>query len=130
MTRKTVWIARTVTAIPVAFLAFDASIKLVNIQPVVDSMIRLGYQPDLGPGIGIAEAICLALYLVPRTSVIGAVLLTGFLGGAVATHVRVGDPLPSHTLFPIYVAALVWLGLFLRDEALRTYLRGRGLATR
>jgi hypothetical protein len=73
-------------------------------------------------GIGTLEAACLVLYLVPRTSVLGAVALTGFLGGAIATHVRVGDPLFSHVLFPMYVAALLWIGLGLRDRRLGEFL--------
>ncbi len=78
--------------------------------------------------IGVIELICLALYLVPSTNVLGAVFLTGYLGGAIATHVRIGSPLPSHTLFPIYVALLVWGGLYLRDARLRELLpfRRRG----
>jgi hypothetical protein len=70
-------------------------------------------------GIGLLELVCLVLYVIPRTSVLGAILLTGYLGGAVATHVRVGSPMLTHVLFPIYVAALVWGGLFLREARLR-----------
>jgi hypothetical protein len=83
---------------------------------------QLGYPPHLLPVIGWIEVICLVLYLVPRTSVFGALLWTGYLGGAVATHFRIGNPLPSHTLFPIYIATLLWLGLWLRDRRLRAVL--------
>jgi len=69
--------------------------------------------------IGAIELVCLALYLVPRTALLGAVVMTGYLGGAVATHVRIGSPLLSHTLFPIYVAAMLWAGLYLREPRLR-----------
>ena len=110
-----------ISAAPVAFLLFDVAIKLVKIPPVVESFERLGYSPDVARGIGTLEAACLLLYLVPRTSVLGAVALTGFLGGAIATHVRVGDPLFSHVLFPVYVAALLWMGLALRDRRLAVF---------
>jgi DoxX-like family len=84
---------------------------------------------SVAPGIGTLELACIAVYLVPRTSVLGAILLTGFLGGATATHVRVGDPLFSHVLFPSYVGALIWVGLLLRDPRLRALValpaRGR-----
>ena len=72
--------------------------------------------------IGLIELVCLALYLIPRTSVLGALMLTGYLGGAIATHVRIGSPLPTHTLFPIYVALMVWGGLYLRESRLRELL--------
>lgn len=110
------------TAIPVLFLVFDVFIKLANLDPVIESMIRLGYRADAGPGIGALELVCLALYLLPGTAPAGAVLLTGYLGGAVATHVRVGDPLFTHVLFPVYVAALLWAGLYLRDARVRRLL--------
>ena len=73
-------------------------------------------------GLGVVQLACLAVYLVPRLSVMGAILWTGYLGGAVATHVRVGNPLFTHTLFPVYIATLLWLGLWLRDERLRAVL--------
>jgi len=109
-----------VSALPVLFLLFDCVIKLVKIEAVVESFAQLGYPDSLARGIGILEAGCLALYLVPRTAILGAVVLTGFLGGAIATHLRVGDPLLSHVLVPAYVAALVWGGLLLRDDSLRS----------
>ena len=112
-------IGRFVTALPVLFLLFDVTIKLLNIRPVIDSMIRLGDAPDLGPAIGLLELCCLAVYLVPRTATVGGIVLTGFLGGAVATHVRVGDPLFTHVLFPVYVATLLWAGLYLRQARVR-----------
>jgi hypothetical protein len=87
--------------------------------------IQLGYPTSAVLPLGIVQLICLAVYLFPRTSVLGAVLWTGYLGGAIATHVRVGDPLFSHVLFPVYVAALLWGGLWLRDETLREVLAVR-----
>jgi hypothetical protein len=116
------WAGRIVTAIPVLFILFDSVIKLIVIPPVTESFIRLGYSPDVAVGIGLLELACLIVYLIPRTSVVGAVLLTGFLGGAIATHVRVGDPLFSHVLFPTYIAALLWGGLQLRHPRLRALL--------
>lgn len=107
------------SAVAVSFLLFDSVIKLVKIAPVVESFERLGYSPAIAREIGWLELACLALYVVPRTAPLGAVLLTGFLGGAIATHVRVGDPLFSHVLFPLYMGVLLWGGLFLRDERLR-----------
>jgi len=83
-------------------------------------MIRLGYPLSESVGIGMVLLACVALYAIPRTSFLGAILLTGYLGGAVATHVRVSDPLFSHILFPIYFGTVIWLGLFLRHQKLRT----------
>jgi hypothetical protein len=107
------------TALPVLFLLFDSVIKLIRIDPVAQSFTQLGYPVHLAVAIGVIELVCLAAYVVPRSSVLGAILLTGYLGGAVATHVRVGSPLWSHVLFPIYVAALLWGGLYLREGRLR-----------
>jgi hypothetical protein len=115
-----------VSAIPVLFLLFDSAIKLAVIDPVVESFGQLGYPVSLALGIGAIELACLVLYVIPRTSVLGAILLTGYLGGAVATHVRVGSPLLTHVLFPIYVATLVWGGLFLREGRLRALVPLRG----
>ena len=115
-------IGRIVTALPVLFLAFDTGIKFTHVDAVAQSMNQLGYAPAAAPLIGILELICLAIYLVPSTAVLGAVLLTGYLGGAIASHVRVGNPLFSHELFPTYIAALLWLGLYLRESRLRALL--------
>ncbi len=106
------------SALPVLFLLFDSAIKLVVVQPVVDSFAQLGWPVHLAPVLGALELVCIALYLVPRTSILGAILLTGYLGGAIATHMRVESPLLTHTLFPIYVALLLWGGLFLRQPRL------------
>lgn len=111
-----------VSALPVLFLVFDGVIKLLTIAPVIESSERLGLPVDIAFGIGLLELVCLAIYLWPRTAILGAILLTGFLGGAIAIHVRVGDPLLTHVLFPSYVGALLWGGLFLRDDRLRALL--------
>jgi DoxX-like protein len=112
----------TLTVLPVLFLIFDGVIKLLDLDMVRQSMAELGYPAGIAVWIGLLELACLVLYVVPRTSVMGAVLLTGYLGGAIATHVRVGNPLFSHVLFPTYIAAMLWGGLFLRDERLRVLL--------
>ena len=115
-------IGRIVTALPVLFLVFDIGIKFTHADAVAQSMNQLGYAPALAPLIGILELVCLVIYLVPSTAVLGAVLLTGYLGGAIASHVRVGNPLFSHELFPTYIASLLWLGLYLREPRLRALL--------
>jgi len=116
LTSRRRWLGRLVSGIPVLFLVFDGSIKLAGIQPVVEAFERLGLPSRTAGGIGLLELVCLAVHLTPRTAAAGAVLLTGFLGGAVALHLRVGDPLASHVLFPVYVGALLWIGFFLRDR--------------
>ena len=105
---------RVMSALAVLFLLFDSMIKLLVIPPVVESFTRLGLPVNLARGIGALELACLLVSLVPRAAFPGAVLLTGFLGGAVLAHVRVGDPLFSHVLFPVYIGALIWGGLLLR----------------
>jgi DoxX-like family len=122
---RTAWIGRILSGVAVAFLIFDSVGKLLQVQPVIDGTRELGYPVDVVFGLGVTLASCVLVYLIPRTSVLGAVLLTGYLGGAVATHVRVGNPLLTHTLFPIYVAAFIWGGLVLRDVRLRVFLPWR-----
>jgi DoxX-like family len=104
------------------FLTFDGVIKLLTLQPVVESFAQLGYPISAAIALGAIELICLAIYLIPRTSVLGAILLTGYLGGAIATHVRIGSPLFSHTLFPIYIGLLIWGGIYLRNAKLRSLI--------
>ena len=118
------WTGRVLSGLAVLFLLFDSTGKLLRVQPVMDGTIRLGYSPDIVFGLGVTLLMCVAAYLIPRTSVLGALLLTGYLGGAVATHVRVESPLFTHVLFPTYVAALLWSGLLLRDAQLRAFLPG------
>jgi pimeloyl-ACP methyl ester carboxylesterase len=113
------WPGRIVSGLPVLFLIFDAIIKLANIPAVAEGSAKLGLPADLAPTLGVVLLACVALYVWPRTAPIGAVLLTGYLGGAVLAHVRVGDPLFSHALFPIYVAVFLWGGLYLRDPRVR-----------
>jgi hypothetical protein len=115
-------IAYVLTTIAVLFLTLDTAMKLLRLAPAVEGTVALGYPDHTVFLIGAIQLVCLALYLVPQTAVLGAVVMTGYLGGAVATHVRVGNPLLSHTLFPIYVAAMLWGGLYLREPRLRALL--------
>jgi hypothetical protein len=117
------WIGRVLTGVAVLFLTFDMGIKLVGAKEAVEGTVQLGWAPHHLPILAVIELACLVLYLVPRTAPLGAVLWTGYLGGAIATQLRVDNPLFSHTLFPIYVAALVWGGLYLRDARVRALLR-------
>jgi len=110
------------TGLVAAFLTFDTVMKLLQLAPAVQGTTELGYPAGTVVVIGAIELVCLVLYLIPPTSVLGALLLTGYLGGAIATHVRVGSPLPTHTLFPVYVALMVWGGLYLRESRLRALL--------
>src|SRR5512145_314037 len=124
--RSAVWTGRVLSTLAVLFLAFDSTGKLLEIPPVVSGAAQLGYPSSAVFSLGVILLVCVVTHVIPSTSVLGAVLLTGYLGGAVATHVRVNSPLFTHTLFPIYVAAFVWGGLILRDPPLRTYLPWRG----
>lgn len=119
------WGGRIATALAVLFIVFDMGVKLVGAKAAVDATVQLGYQPHHLLLIGIIELACLIAYLIPRTSFIGAVLWTGYLGGAVASNVRLDNPLFSHTLFPIYFAALLWGGLYARDSRLRALFAPR-----
>jgi hypothetical protein len=116
------WTGRILSGLAVLFLLFDGITKVMRVAPVVEATLQLGYPESAVPVIGTLVLIGTVLYLVPRTSVLGALFLTGFLGGAIASHVRIGSPLFSHTLFPVYLAALVWGGLLLRDARLRAFL--------
>ena len=118
------WAGRILSGLVVVFLLFDAGIKLVPIQPVHDTMQRLGFDSTatLARGLGILLVACTVLYAIPRTALLGAVLLTGYLGGAIAIQLRVQSPLFSHLLFGVYVGAMLWGGLLLRDPRARAVL--------
>ena len=118
VSKKMIWAGRIMSALPVLMLILSGVMKLVKPAAVVEGFARLGYPESLTVGIGIVELACAALYVVPRTSVLGAILLTAYLGGATATHVRIGEPF----FMPILLGVLVWGGLFLRDERLRALL--------
>lgn len=109
------------SVLPVLFLLMDVTMKLLSLPIVLETSAQLGYPatPAMAYTLGSILLACTVLYIYPRTAILGAVLLTAFLGGAVATHVRVGSPLLTHTLFGVYLGVLVWGGLFLRDEGLR-----------
>jgi hypothetical protein len=115
----TLWAGRVMYWLAVAFLTMDAAMKVLRVPAAMEGTMQLGYASSLIVPIGAVEVIFLVLYLVPRTSILGAVLWTGFLGGAVATHVRLGNPWATHVLSPIYVAVLLWGALWLRDRRLR-----------
>ena len=116
-------IGYVLSAIPVLFLVFDAAVKLVHPAFVTEASARIGFPDDLAGPLGVILLASLALYIVPRTAMLGATLLTAYLGGAVAIHARIGDPLVSHTLFPVYVAVMLWGGLYLRDARARLAIR-------
>ena len=103
----------------ILFMLMDVTMKLMRLPIVIETTLQLGWPADSAFPLGILLLACTALYAFPRTSVLGAVLLTGYLGGAVATHARIGSPLLSHTLFGVYLGILLWAGLYLRDERLR-----------
>jgi len=113
---------RILSALPILFLLMDGGMKLAKPKFVVDATVQLGYAESVVVGLGIVLTICTILYAIPRTSVLGAILLTGYLGGAVATHVRLGNPWFSHILFPVYLGILIWGGLYLRDARLRSLI--------
>jgi len=116
-------VGRVLSFIAIAFLTFDVAIKFSGARMAVEGTVQLGYQPHHLPIIGMLGLLCLVLYAIPRTAPLGAVLWTGYLGGAIATHLRLDNPLFTHVLFPIYVAALIWGGLYLRDARVRALLR-------
>lgn len=122
------WAGRIMTALPVLFLLVDSVGKFVKPEAVVQGTVALGYAESVIVPLGIVLLISVAVHLIPQTAMLGAILLTGYLGGAVATHVRVGHPLFSHVLFPVYVAVLIWGGLYLREERLRELLLEPGQA--
>ena len=112
------WTGRILSALPALFLLMDGIMKIMKPDFVVKATVEMGYPEDAIFGLGIVVLICVILYIIPNTAVLGAILLTGFLGGAVATHVRHGDPLFSHVLSPVYFAILLWGGLYLREPRL------------
>lgn len=117
--QKRSWSGIILSVIPTLFLLMDTVGKLLKPEPVVAGTVELGYSETVIVPLGIVLLVCTILYAIPKTSVLGAILLTGYLGGAVATHVRVGSPLFTHMIFPIYLGIFIWLGLYLRDIRLR-----------
>ena len=122
--RRSVIAGRVLTGIVGLLLTLDAGIKLVGAKTAVEGSAQLGFTPHQVFVIGVIAAVCLVLYLIPRTAPIGAVLWTGYFGGAIVTHFRLGNPLLTHVLFPIYVSILIWGSLYLRDPRVRAVVRG------
>ena len=120
---RATWAGRVLSGLPVLMLTFDAAAKIARLKPMIEGTVKLGYPASTVFPIGLILLACVIVYVIPRTAPLGAVLLTGYLGGAIATHVRVGNPLFTHELAPIYVAAFIWGGLYLRDPRVRAVLR-------
>ena len=118
VSKKKLWAGRIISALPVLMLLFSGVLKLIKPAAVVVEFTRLGYAESTAIGLGIVELGCTVLYMIPRTSILGAILLIAYLGGATATHVRIGDPF----FIPIVLGVLIWLGLYLRDDRLRSLI--------
>ena len=129
LSKTSLWAGRIISALVVLFMVFDGAIKVLRLPPAIEGTLNLGYPASVVFPLGIVMLVCVLLYVIPQSSVLGAILMTAYLGGAVATHVRVGNPLFSHVLFPTYIGVLAWLGLFLRDERLRALIPWRRSAT-
>jgi hypothetical protein len=122
VSKAAIWAGRIMSGLVIAFFLFDGGIKLVPLDIVITASQQLGIPGELARTLGILSLICTILYAIPQTSVLGAILLTGYLGGTVATHLRIADPLFTHTLFGVYLGLLVWGGLYLRDARLRALI--------
>lgn len=122
MSKSRIWASRIMVGLITLFLVADSIGKLLKPQAVVEGTVALGWPESVIVPLGIILLISTLLYANSRTSYLGAILLTGYLGGAVATHVRVGDPLFTHVLFPVYLGAIAWGGLWFRDDRLRALL--------
>ena len=120
-----VWTGRVLSGLVTLFMLFDATIKLLQMDIVRQTGEQLGLPGHLGFGIGVMELVITVLYMIPRTAILGAILLTGVMGGAMAIHLRVGSPIFSHLLFGFYLGVMAWGGLFLRDARLRSLLLGK-----
>lgn len=118
------WAGRVLSGLAVMFLFVDAVGKLLRVTPVIEGTVKLGYPDDIVFTLGVLLLVGVALYTIPQTALLGAIYLTGFLGGAVATHLRVGSPLATHVLFGVYVSLFIWGGLALRSPRLITLLLG------
>ena len=116
------WAGRILSGIAVLFLIFDIVGKFAKPEPVIQGTAALGYAENLITPIGILLLICTILYIIPRTAILGALLLTGYLGGALASNLRIEAPLFTHILFPVYFAILIWAGLYFRSERLRKFI--------
>jgi hypothetical protein len=119
VSNKAIWASRIMGGIAVLFMLFDAIIHIMRIAPVEQASQQLGFAPELAVALGAIELLLVIAYLIPRTSIVGAILLTGYFGGAIAANLRIGSPLFSHILFPVYLAILLWGALYLRDKRVR-----------
>jgi hypothetical protein len=121
VSKPALWLGRVLSGLVILFLLFDGAIKLVPWPVVTETMNRIGYgsSETLARSLGIITIVCTVLYAIPPTSILGAILLTGYLGGAMASHLRIGSPLFSHILFGFYLGLMLWGGLWLRDRSLR-----------
>jgi DoxX-like family len=120
--RKTIWAGRAISTVVTLFMLLDAGMKILNTSPSVEGTVHLGYPQNLVFEIGILLLTCTVLYIIPWTCVLGAILLTGYLGGAVASQLRIGEPLFSHVLFPVYIGILAWGGIYVREPKLRALI--------
>lgn len=119
---KAVWAGRIMSGLVIAFLVFDGAIKLIPLDVVISTSRELGIPVEFARMLGVLTLICTLLYAFPATSVLGAIVLTGYLGGSIYVHLRAGSPLFSHTLFGLYLGLLIWGGLYLRDERIRALI--------
>lgn len=122
ISKKRLWAGRILSGLPALFLLVDSFAKFAKPAAVIEGTVKLGYPESVIIPLGIVLLTCTILYVIPRTSALGAILLTGYLGGAVATHVRVGDPLFTHVLFPVYLGVMIWGGLYFRDDRVRALI--------
>jgi hypothetical protein len=122
ISKTSLWAGRIISGLVVLFLIFDGVTKVMKVPAVMEATARIGFPANLIPGIGILLLACTGVYVIPPTSILGAILLTGYLGGAVVTNLRAGSSLFGETLFPVYFGVLVWAGLYLRDERLHALI--------
>jgi DoxX-like protein len=120
LSKKSLWAGRIITGLVAAFLVFDAVIHIMKPAPVVEAFAKLNFPIRFAVPLGIIELVCILLYVIPRTSILGAIFLTGYLGGAIAIQLPTGNSLFGEVLFPVYIAAFLLAGIYLRDERLRT----------
>lgn len=122
ISNKALWAGRIISGVVVVFLLFDGAMKLIPLDIVVETSEQLSIPASLARTLGVLTLACTILYAVPQTSVLGAILLTGYLGGAVYTHLRIGSPVFTHLLFGVYLGLMIWGGLYLRDKRVRALI--------
>jgi hypothetical protein len=122
VSRGALWTGRVMSGLVIAFLLFDGAMKLIPLQVVIDTSQQMAIPLDIIRTLGVLTIAGTLLYIYPRTSVLGAIILTGYLGGAIYAHYRLADPLFTHTLFGVYLGLLIWGGLYLRDPRVRALI--------